>query len=95
MNIKNLISLRDEKLHLSALMLMHITFSVRSRTGSIYISELYHYYNQKGGKKYSVQGIQYMCRTLEKRGYMYSECHGRYKAYALTNKGIAVIQKVK
>ncbi|UOX40252.1 hypothetical protein [Vibrio phage PhiImVa-1] len=95
MFIYNLISLRDQKVHISGVMLMCIISRLNKRTKSAYIAEIEAYYNEERCKrhayKYKTKGIYAQLLSLRKRGYVRVERHGNCLCYKLTMKGHAAV----
>lgn len=91
MFVYNIISLRDQKIHISGVMLMCIISRLNKRTKSAYIAEIEAYYNEERNKKhkakYTTSGIYAQLRVLRSRGYVRVEQDGRYLNYKLTMKG--------
>jgi DNA-binding PadR family transcriptional regulator len=91
MFVYNLISLRDQKVHISGVMLMCIISRLIKRTKSAYIAEIEAYYNEERNKrhtyKYKKSGIYAQLKRLRERGYVKVERHGNSLCYKLTRKG--------
>lgn len=91
MYVYNIITLRDQKVHISGVMLMCIIHRLQKRTNSAYLGEVATYYrqerNERFGKGYTDGGIYAQLNTLVNRGMVKISKHGRCNNYDLTAKG--------
>mgnify|MGYP000173896132 CR=1 FL=1 len=96
MFVYNIISLRDKRLHTSAIMLMCTIARLQDRTKSAYLGEIHQYYleerNSRIKYKYTDKGIYSMLHSLRERGYVKAERHGRYLSYSLTRSGTVAVR---
>lgn len=89
MRVYAITNLRNEKVHMSGLMLMGIIHRLHNKGKSAYLSEIEIRYNEMSTNPcYSHTGIYSQLSVLAKRGYVRIEKHGRYNSYNLTAKGI-------
>lgn len=95
--MEQLVTLRNNKVHVSSIMLVHIIQKITNQTGSAYLGEIEAYYQEITSKTshkitYSTGGIRTHLRVLKERGYIKITKDGMYNKYSTTMKGMLSVR---
>lgn len=90
--MEQLVALRNNKVHVSSVMLVHIIRKLTSQTGSAYFGEIEAYYRELTIKyphkiEYTSGGMRAHLRVLKERGFVKISKDGIYNKYRVTLKG--------
>lgn len=97
--MKQIIAMRNNKVHMSSIMLMHIINKITTQTGSAYLGEIRAYYLEMSKNKqcrgfisYTESGIRTHLYVMKSKGYITVTKEGPYNKYAVTLKGLMSIR---
>lgn len=98
MKLQAIMELRDNRIHISSVMLMGIIDQLQAKHSSAYIAEIHAYYMSERTKdrtsdmvNYTEGGIYSMLSRLADRKFVYIDKHGAFNSYSLTVKGAKVV----
>lgn len=93
-----MVKLRLSNLSLPALLTLSIVNSNHSgKYPLVYVGEVEGFfmsYYKSGNSRWSYSAIAQMLNKLVKQGYLDKERHGRFMAYGMTRKGIALVKRI-
>lgn len=91
--LEQVVALRNNRVHMSSIMLVHIVSHLNKRTGSAYLGEIKAYYDQLSTKYpakigYTETGIRTHLKTLKDKGFLKVTKDGMFNRYECTIKGL-------
>lgn len=97
--MSQIVSMRNNRVHISSIMLIQIINKIKSKTGTAYLGEIYAYYLAESKKKnctgiisYTEAGIRAHLKTLENKEYILITREGMFNKYQVTLKGLMSIR---
>ncbi|AGI61846.1 hypothetical protein HYP07_gp082 [Vibrio phage JSF3] len=92
MNLKHIITLRDQKIQTPRLVILCMVHHLQMKTNSAFVGELSALYSQVGRGTYSYTAVNVMCNKLVKYGLLHKTKEGIYPSYSLTQQAEKLIK---
>lgn len=95
--MKRIVTMRNNKIHLSTVMLIQIVHHLVTTSKSAYLGEISAYYLEVSRKAdsaicYTESGIRAHLRSMEEKGYISIKRDGLYNNYSVTLKGLMSVR---